>query len=70
MVKALTLWWYHWSSAEFLDELQIIRLVKPLRYGRHMDLLERFVVDKSGGIFWNFQLPFLDVLPELPGKAC
>jgi hypothetical protein len=33
------------------------------------DLLKRFVVDEAGGIFWDFQLPFLDVLPKLPGEA-
>lgn len=32
-------------------------------------LLERLVVDKTGGILWNLQLPLLDVLAELPRKA-
>jgi len=29
------------------------------------ELLERLVIDKTGGIFWNIQLPFLDVFPKL-----
>lgn len=32
-------------------------------------LLESFVVNEAGGIFWNIQLPFLDVLAELPDGA-
>lgn len=35
-----------------------------------MHFFEGLVVDKAGGIFWNLQLPFLDVLAKLPGKAC
>lgn len=38
--------------------------------GNPEDLFECFVVDKAGGIFWNFQLPFLYMLSELPGEAC
>jgi len=34
------------------------------------DLLERLVIDKTGGIFWNIQLPFLDVFPKLPEETC
>ena len=32
-------------------------------------LLESFVVNEAGGIFWDIQLPFLDVLAELPDGA-
>lgn len=32
-------------------------------------LLECLVVDETCGIFWNLQLPLLDVLAELPRKA-
>jgi hypothetical protein len=32
-------------------------------------LFQSLVIHKTGGIFRDFQLPFLDVFAELPGKA-
>ena len=37
--------------------------------GGHGHLLEGLVVDEAGGVFWDFQLPLLNVLAEFPREA-
>lgn len=64
----LSLCRYHGSCAQLLDELEgvsgwcISAVVQA-------HLLERLVVDKAGGIFWDLELALLYVLAELPGKT-
>jgi hypothetical protein len=71
MMNAFSLRWYHGSSAKLLDELQDGESATIHEdVGDVEDLLERFVVDKAGSIFWYLQLPLLDVLAELPGESC
>ena len=68
---AFTLWWYHWSSAEFFDELgEGISCRSVWLLGKVEDLLKCFVVHKTSGIFWDLQLPFLDMFTKLPTEAC
>jgi hypothetical protein len=47
-----------------------VSVTGPDYHGQIEHLLERLVVHETGGIFWNLQLPFLDVLAKLPGEAC
>ena len=62
---------------ELLDQLQLISKMRTQIYTRLLMatasllnyLLESFVVNEAGGIFWDIQLPFLDVLAELPDGA-
>jgi hypothetical protein len=60
------------GAAELFDELQGVSRWQRLAEegGRErVDLLEGLVVDEAGGVFWDFQLAFLDVLAEFPGEA-
>jgi hypothetical protein len=60
------------GAAELFDELQAVSSWQRLAEdggGERVDLLEGLVVDEAGGVFWDFQLAFLDVLAEFPGEA-
>jgi hypothetical protein len=60
------------GAAELFDELQAVSSWQRLAEdggGEGVDLLEGLVVDEAGGVFWDFQLAFLDVLAEFPGEA-
>lgn len=46
-----------------------ISVTSPQEHQEKMHLLERLVIHKTGGVFWNLQLPFLDMLAKLPGEA-
>jgi hypothetical protein len=64
----LSLGGYHWGCAQLLDELEVVSRW-CLSVVAQQYLLESLVVDEAGGIFWDFQLPLLYVLPEFPRKA-
>ncbi len=62
---------YYRSGAELFDELKGSNQLSSSTNGaRKKDLLQRLVVDKTGCIFRDLQLPFLDMLAELPREAC
>lgn len=68
-MTALALRRYDGSRAELLNKLDNVRSLLQAHGGSGGYLLERLIVDKASGIFWNIQLPFLYVLAKLPGKA-
>lgn len=60
---------YHGRATELLDELQKDQHNTRLVCYTPAYLFKRLVVDEAGGIFWDLQLPLLDVLAELPREA-
>lgn len=53
---------------EFFDELSVVNTISSTP-GESPNLLECFVVDEAGCVFWDLELPFLNVLAELPVRA-
>ena len=57
-------------ALSFLISYKAGQLSPKTSTGKNKNLLECLIVDEAGGVFWNLQLPLLDVLPELPREAC
>lgn len=63
---------YDWCRTEFFDQLWKVSMERIFMQKwwaavwRDEYLLEGFVVNEAGSIFWNIQLPLLNVFAELP----